>query len=259
MKFRVRTALLAALLCSFAVPTGFLRAETRQAKEPNYLEPNVLAGTIYDLKSKKVLFTFRRTATNTGPTIQVLREYILPSGKMAAREHVVYQSGNLSSYRVEDLQCGDHGGATVQSEAGESGEKKVAFEYLFHGAKKTGTEKYQREILITDMVVPFILENWEPLMSGSTVKCRLLALARAETVGFRLVKESESVVRGKKVVIVRMEASSLIVAQFIDPLYFTLEKEGEHRVLQYSGRITPSISRNNKWEDADAMTVFDWK
>ncbi|MEY2466359.1 MAG: hypothetical protein QOD03_880, partial [Verrucomicrobiota bacterium] len=44
-----------------------------------------------------------------------------------------------------------------------------------------------------------------------------------------------------------------------DPLYFTLEKEGEHRVLQYSGRITPSISRNNKWEDADAMTVFDWK
>jgi len=45
----------------------------------------------------------------------------------------------------------------------------------------------------------------------------------------------------------------------VDSLHFIVEKDGIHRVLQYTGRTTPCIQKNGKWEDLDAVTVFDWK
>src|SRR6267378_2991515 len=109
------------------------------------------------------------------------------------------------------------------------------------------------------MVVPFIWAHWDELMAGATVKSRLITLSRTETVGFQFTKAAETVRQGRPVLVVRMEPSSLIIAQFIEPLFFTLEKEGRRRILQYSGRVTPSIRKGDKWEDLDALTVFDWK
>ena len=96
-------------------------------------------------------------------------------------------------------------------------------------------------------------------MQGSVVKCRLVSVSRAETVGFKFLKESDSTWHGQPVMIVTMRPSSLIIAQLVAPLHFIIEKEGQHRVLQYTGRTTPSIRRNGQWEDLDAVTVFDWK
>jgi hypothetical protein len=59
--------------------------------------------------------------------------------------------------------------------------------------------------------------------------------------------------------IVTLQPSSIIIARLVDPLHFVIEKDGQHRVLQYSGRTTPSIRKNGKWDDLDAVTVFDWK
>jgi hypothetical protein len=55
-----------------------------------------------------------------------------------------------------------------------------------------------------------------------------------------------------------MEPTSLIIARLVDPLFFTLEKDGQHRVLQYTGRVTPKTRIGNKWDDLDATVVFDW-
>jgi hypothetical protein len=38
-----------------------------------------------------------------------------------------------------------------------------------------------------------------------------------------------------------------------------MEKNGQHRVLQYTGRTTPKIKFKSGWKDLDAVTVFDWK
>ena len=55
-----------------------------------------------------------------------------------------------------------------------------------------------------------------------------------------------------------MEATSVIIAALIDPIRLTMEKEGRHHVLQYVGRTAPKIKNGNKWNDLDAVTVFDW-
>ena len=223
-----------------------------------YLEPNVITGTIYDQRDiQKVLFTFRRTATNSGPMVHVLREYFLPSGTLAAREKLAYQAAKFSSYHFEEFQNGQRGSAVVQPDS-RNGDK-VVFDFKHDTLKKSGSEKFATNVLVNDMVVPFILEHWDELMNGSTVKCRLITVARTETIGFKFTKESETTRQGKPVVLIRMEPSNLIIAQFIDALHFTLEKEGGHHVLQYSGRTAPGILRNGRWEDLDALTVFDWK
>ena len=223
----------------------------------DYLTPKIITGTIYaDASLKQPLFTFRRVATNSGSTIDALREFKSPDGTLAAREHVVYESGKLKSLTLEEFQTGGRGGVKVETVGGEA---RMNFNFTNGPTKKTGSEEFLTEVLTSDMVGPFIAAHWDRLMKGDTVKCRLVSISRAESVGFKFFKDSDATVQGKPVALVTMQASSIVIARFVDPLHFVIEKQSPHRVLQYTGRTTPSIKRNGKWDDLDGVTVFDWK
>ena len=236
----------------------FFANQLRATDAPiDYLNPNVFTGTIYsDASLKQVLFTFRRTATNSGSEIHVLREFNLPNGRLAVREQAVYEGGQMKSFVLEELQNGGKGVAKVQSDGSEP---KINFDYTIGSTKKSGSEKFLDEILTADMVGPYIAAHFAEINKGAVVKCRLVSLSRAETVGFKFIKESDTTWHGKSVMVVTLEPSSIIIAHLVDSLHFIVEKEGMHRVLQYTGRTTPSIQKNGKWEDLDAVTVFDWK
>jgi hypothetical protein len=70
---------------------------------------------------------------------------------------------------------------------------------------------------------------------------------------------SRATIRGQNVLIVKMEATDPFVAALVNPLFFTIEQDPPHRVLQYSGRITPKVRLGDRWKDLDAVTVFDWE
>jgi hypothetical protein len=223
----------------------------------DYLEPKAFTGKIYsDASLKQVLFTFRRAATNSGSEIHVVRDFNLPNGKLAARERVVYEGSQLKSLVLEEFQDGAHGVAKVESIGGES---KINFNYTAGSTKKTGSEKYLNEILTSDMVGPFISAHFDEIAKGGVVKCRLISVSRAETVGFKFIKESDTTWNGKPAMLITLQPSSIVIAHLVDALHFVVEKDGIHRVLQYTGRTTPCIKKNGKWEDLDAVTVFDWK
>src|SRR4051812_8557604 len=59
----------------------------------DYLQPKRLTGSIYDKPGGRLLFTFRRTATQTGDAVRVVREFLSPDGSLAAQERVLYQGG----------------------------------------------------------------------------------------------------------------------------------------------------------------------
>lgn len=252
MTFKIRLSIVGLFIV-------LLLPRAARAADPSvdYFNPPTLKGTVYeDASLKKVLFTFVRTATNSGSTIHVERDFNLPNGKLAAREQVVYENGQLKSFLLEELQTGAKGSLTVQSSGGDA---KLNFNFTEGSTKKNGNEKFLNEILVSDMVGPFIAAHWDTVAKGGTVKCRLVSVSRAESVGFKFFKESDSTWHGKPVVIVTLQPSSIIIARLVDPLHFIMEKDGQHRVLQYTGRTTPSIQKNGKWDDLDAVTVFDWK
>ncbi len=221
-----------------------------------YLEPKTLKATIYsDASLKKVLFTFRRSATNSGSSVYVMREYNLPDGTAVARERVEYDGNKMKSFAFDDLQSGARGSAYVKKTGSE---ERINFKYTEGSTKKSDDEKVVPDILVSDMIGPFIVTHWKELASGASVKFRLIATTRAETVGFKIFKESETTWKGKPAINIRMQPSSIIIARLVDPLHFIVEKDGEHRVFEYIGRTTPKIQKNGKWEDLDAVTVFDW-
>jgi hypothetical protein len=227
-----------------------------------YEEPKSLTATIYSLDRKTVLFKFSRRLTRSGNQLQVIREYAYPDGKLAARERVLYDGDDLKSYELQELQTGAYGRAIVrpnrESPAGNVLSFEASKDLASRGSPKRRSETLQNDTLNYDMVGPFLAEHWGALMRGEEVKCRMIVAPRAETIGFRTVKESETQWQGKPVVILRMEPTSPIIRALVDPLHFKVEKDSPHRVLEYSGRTTLKIKSGNKWEDLDGITVFDW-
>jgi len=230
-----------------------------------YEEPKHLIGTILEMSPdpKKVLFKSERTSTHSGSGVQVLCEYTYPDGSSAAHEKMVYEAGKLASYELKELQNGERGSVLVRPDPKNPAKQRLLFEYITgQGAetkKKLNSEALDKETLVDDMIPAFITSQWGALMSGSAAKFRYIALSRAETVGFKLVKESETTWKGVQVVRIKMEPTSMIIAQLVDPLFFVVEKNEPHRVLEYIGRTTPLIKKGNKWADLDAVTDFDYR
>ncbi len=230
-------------------------------KPLRYEKPALWTGTVYAGKggSRQVLYKFKRTATRSGNSVKAVREYTYPDGRPAARELTVYEGNNLVSYELEELQINARGIARIQSST--NNPDRISFTYVSdlktpHKAKQN-TEKLQPDTVVNDMLAPFLAAHWSELMRGEEVKCRYIAVTRAETVGFKFTKHAESTRDGKPVVIIKMSPTSLIIAALVDPLYFTMEKDGDHRVLQYDGRTTPKLQDRTKWKDLDAVTVFE--
>lgn len=222
-----------------------------------YEQSNFRSATIYAHNSpqKSVLFKLTRTVTRSGNQINVERDFAYPDGKLAARERLTYEGNQFVSLEVEDLQINGKGSAKVTHE---NGKPIITFEYTKDGKRKSDHEAFTSQTVVNDMIYPFLVAHWSELMNGQAVKCRYMAVARAETVGFEFVKVRETTARGMPVVIVKMAPSSMIIAALVNPLIFTIEKNGPHRVLDYDGLTTPKIKKGDKFKDLEALTVFDW-
>ncbi len=257
----LRVLVLAALLSTATTYRSAGGAQTADLRL-TYEEPKELSGRIFarDSNENKLLFFFKRRATRSGNTLNVEREYQYPDGKPAAREQVIYQGNNLALYRLAELQIGATGSAKIRHDQEHPTKAAIDFEYTVKGGKpKARTESLRDDTLIDDMVGPFLMAHWEQLQRGEKVKCRYIVVPRLETVGFVFRKDSESLWHNRKVVIVKMQPSSRIIAALVEPLFFTIESTPPHRVLQYIGRTTPKIEAGGKWRDLDATTLFDWK
>jgi hypothetical protein len=230
--------------------------------ELDYAEPKLLTGTIVARSTTNVLYHFRRTTARNSNTVQVLRVFNYPDGKLAARERVTYVNGELSAFQLDELQIDAQGNTQVTVDPKNPRKKKLTFEYTVgdaaHSKRKTNTETTDGEVLIGDMIPYFIVRHWSELMRGEPAKFRFIAQSRLETVGFKLVKEAEVTHRGQPCVRLRMEPTSVIIAQIVDPLFFVVEKNGAHRVLEYDGRTTPKMRRGSAWKDLDALNLYDW-
>ena len=225
-----------------------------------YEEPKHLTGTIYSADRKKALFKFSRRSIRAADKLEVFRDYAFPDGRAALKEKVIYRGDSLLEYAVDDLQSDASGSVRIVESSG--AKKAISFQYAkdarSRSAPKTRTEPLRDPCLVTDMVAPFLMNHWSELLKGSELKCRLIVVERRETVGFTFVKDSEARRDGRNVVLVKMSPTSPIISALVDPLFFTIEKDGRRRILEYSGRTALKVKEGNKWKDLDGVTVFEW-
>ena len=228
----------------------------------DYAEPKLFTGTLYEIGSgqKKVLYTFRRTTTRSGSTVHVERQYLSTNGSVAAVEKVVYESGRLVSFQMQEFQAQVSGAVRIEPDPKNPARQKLFIGYSRGLNPPEGSaQTLPPDTLTDDTVYPFMLVHWNELMRGDTVKFRFISLEWERTFMFRFVKTAESERNGRTVELIKMEPVSRLVAHLVNPLVFTVEKDSPHRVLSYIGRTTPRMKKGKSWKYLDAETVFDWK
>jgi hypothetical protein len=241
---------------------GSVGAAPSQGTQFDYCEPKLLVGNIFALgPESKLLFKSERRGVRTGTAVQVTCDYTYPDGSVAARDRILYKAGQLVSFTEEELQTGEKGSAVIRPDERNPGEQRIYFEYTDgqggEAKTSTSTEKLQSDTLVDDMIPRFIVAHWQDLERGSALRFRYIVLSRKETVGFKLLKDAESSWRGQPAVRIKMQPTSFIIAQLVDPVFFTVEKTTSHRILEYSGRTTPLLKSGNKWKELDALSVFE--
>ena len=228
----------------------------------DFATPKVLTGKLYEIGShrQKLLFNFRRTAERSGSTVRVERKFFCPDGSLAAAENVVYESGQFASLQMKEFQANVSGAIEVVPDSKKTGQSKLIVSYD-HGLNppKGDPQIFYPDTVQDDNLYTFMMNHWDELMRGDSVKFKFVALEWKRTFGFRLVKICECVQDGTPLVQIKMEPSNIFVAQLVNPLIFTVEKAEPHRIISYIGRTTPRIKRGKNWKYLDAETVFDWK
>ncbi len=227
--------------------------------------PQFLTGRILDKvpDADKLLFAFKRSAQVTNEVTSVACDYFSPDGSRAVAEKFVYDHDALSSFEIDQFQIGAKGsGAVVVDEINPSRKRLVLKWTTTHDGKsetKTSSEYLHNDTLVSDMIPGFIVKHWDELAGGKEVVFRCVIPSRLETVGFELVKEPETDWHGKKVLRLRMKASNFFAARLVAPIFFIVETEPAHHVLEYTGRTTPKLRKGQKWRDLDARVIFDWQ
>ena len=226
----------------------------------DYANPTLLTGTLYAIGSdqKKVLFTFRRTATRSGSSVQVERQFLATNGTLAAVEKILYESNQFVSYQMQDFQARVSGAIQIESDPKDPDHQQI---YISHAkglsAVKGKARALEPDTLMDDTLYPFIMEHWDDLLQGKTVKFRFVSLEWERTFDFSLAKTGESTQNGRPVVEFTMKPTNFLVAAEVKPIVFTLEKNGSHRMLSYIGRTTPRVKSGKSWKLLDAETVFN--
>jgi hypothetical protein len=224
-----------------------------------------LTGRILDKApdTDNLLFTFKRSAQATNEITRVACDYFSPDGSRAVAEKYVYDHDALSSFEIDQFQIGAKGLGAVVGDKNDPSKKRLVLEWTTtHDGKpetKTTSEYLRNDTLVSDMIPGFIIKHWDELAGGKEVLFRCVIPSRLETVGFELVKESEMDLHGKKVLRLRMKASNFFAARLVAPIFFIVESEPAHRVLEYTGRTTPKLRKGQKWRDLDARVIFDWE
>jgi hypothetical protein len=259
----VRRLMLLALWLS-AIPTALADGTAPPATPEayDYAKPALFTGTLYEIGSdrKKVLYTFQRTATRSGSTVHVKRQFLDTNGAVAAVENALYESNQLVSFEMQEFQARVSGAIRIAPDPKKPARQQILISYG-HGLNppKGDAQELQPDTLVDDTLYPFLLAHWDNLMRGDAVKFRFVSLEWERTFMFRFVKTAESERNGRTVELIKMEPVSRLVAHLVNPLIFTVEKDGPHHILSYTGRTTPRIQKGKSWKYLDAETVFDWK
>jgi hypothetical protein len=257
-----RALLLAACLCVIPSVYAADTANPPSADLYDYASPAFVTGTLYEIGSgrKEVLYTFRRTATRSNATVNVTRQFFATNGAIAAEENVIFDSGRLVNFRLREFQAAVSGAIRVEPDPKHPDRQKLFISYG-HGLTppaKGDTQNLPTDLVIDDTLYPYMMAHWDDLMRGDAVKFHFVSLEKERTFVFRFVKTGESLQAGRTVERIKMEPTNLIVAGFVNPLVFTVEKDSPHRILSYTGRTTPRVQKGKAWKYLDAETVFDW-
>jgi hypothetical protein len=102
-------------------------------------------------------------------------------------------------------------------------------------------------------------------MAGETEKVRFLSVERRESFGFKFFKDKEGEHEGVPVVDIIMKPTSIFIAQLVDPLRLTFERNEPRRLKVMQGRLpvrrakTDPPKKRSDWRALDGYMVLTYE
>jgi hypothetical protein len=257
MKYIILILLLCTTSQSFAAKKTKVVKYIESIAQPTV---TIITGHVYERGSdfKTAMFNYERRVWQEGEYTKGQSSYFDLGGKLLQREEYTFKDNKVISHEYHQHQVNEYGTAKING-------KKISVSFSEDG--KTQSKEIEDDgVLILPMSIAQMLsDNWEKIMNGATVETRFISVERLDTIGFSFKKKADLTYEGKEAVQIQMKPTSFIIASIVDPILMTLEKGGEHRLLESNGRLPVRVSKygdskkRSDWKALDAVLKIDYK
>jgi hypothetical protein len=163
-------------------------------------------------------------------------------------EQTVWEHGALTRFEFDQRQVDEQGSVEV-------GPDTVTFRYTSEGKTKTATEKRTANFVVPGTLDEYVHAHWSEIQRGESVAVRFAVLDRLETIGFKLFKDKDLTLDGKKYVVVSMVPSDFFIRLLVKKVSIVFVENGDG-ILEIVGRTSPKLREGKRWVDCDAEGVF---
>lgn len=245
-RLSIRRVIIGTCLALWVVAALFMSSAPALAQTTSYdIE-------LYALEGDTLLYKASRTISQFEGKVMESTSFKTPDGKPVQEVVGTFVAETLAplSYTLNDARSFQEETLVIEGE-------KVYMTYLekLGEEKKTDTIDYKPGMLVISAVTPYIQRNWDKLAAGEKLPFRVMAASKLDSYQFRLMK-AEGDKAGKAPeggMVVRMEPDTWLVRAMVDPLYFVLEGQPPHRVVEFRGR---SSVKTDEGEDQDLRYMF---
>lgn len=215
-------------------------------QSPSSTGDQVYEGQVYSLASRREpLFRYERRVHSVDEGVASTHVTYDPSGAVV----VIQSAHHTPNY---DLKRADliHGQTGASGSVAVEG-RQLTFTLTEGGRVSTTQESITDPVVAGPTMFGYILAHWDELMNGASLPIRFAVLERGETIGFALDKVESAPGRTT----IRMRPSNLLIRMAIAPTYFEFETT-TRRILEYTGRVPPLETVNNRLQALDARVVY---
>lgn len=211
------------------------------------------SGEIFELNSNKAkkLFTIENKTNEADGKFDLVTTYADLSGQTVFIEKTQGQEARFSKVEIDQKQMNAQ--AVIEIKDG-----KILFSKTEAGKTKAADEKLKADTVVSSTLTRYVKSKWSELMADKEVEFRIASWERMETVGFELKKMGTEKVNGQDVMVVRMKASSFIIAAIVSPITFRFAPDGSH-LVSMSGRVAPKQKKGDSWKDLDGDVYYTQK
>jgi len=91
----------------------------------------------------------------------------------------------------------------------------------------------------------YMQQNMQKILTEKTVNVTLLLPNRLRTIDFQLIRQGIVTINNEQCFTVKLEPSSLLVKQFVNPIHFYVKKDDPSVLVKYEGIIAPTDLEGN--------------
>lgn len=173
------------------------------------------------------------TRERAGRVIIVEAALVSPSHEIQRFEAVNQQSGLTGSVQISN------------------GGRHLEYELNDNGKVSTASEDVSDPLVCGPSLFGFILQNWDPLVTGASLPVRMLVLKDKTTYGFEL--KLDKVANGQASF--TLTPSSFVIRMAVAPLRVVFDAS-TRKPVRYEGRVPPMETVSGKLKDLDARVEY---